>query len=47
MAELLTFLALAEKILREEKRPLSPAEIWNIAKNKGYAKDLWSRDVAR
>jgi len=43
MAELLTFLALAEKILREEKRPLSPAEIWNIAKNKGYAKDFETR----
>jgi len=43
MAESLTFLALAEKILREEKRPLSPAEIWKIAKGKGYAKDFETR----
>lgn len=36
MAGHLTFLGLAEKILSEEKRPLSPAEIWKIAVNKGY-----------
>src|ERR1035438_687141 len=40
MAEKLTFLALAEKVLREEKRPLSPAEIWKIAKARGYDKDF-------
>lgn len=38
----LTFLALAEKILREEKRPLSPAELWKTALTKGYDKQLES-----
>ncbi len=36
----LTFLALAEKILREEGRPLSPSEIWKIAVAKGYDERL-------
>ena len=40
MTEKLTFLALAEKLLREEKRPLSPAEMWKIAEAKGYNKNL-------
>jgi len=34
----LTGLELCEKILEEEKRPLSPTEIWEIAINKGYDK---------
>ena len=32
----LTFLGLAEKILNEEKRPLSPAEMWKLAVAKDY-----------
>jgi uncharacterized protein len=32
----LTFLELAKKVLTEEKRPLSPSEIWKIAVAKGY-----------
>ncbi len=39
----LTFLGLAEKILREEKRPLSPAELWKNAVTKGYDKLLESQ----
>jgi len=31
-----TFLELAKQVLEEEKRPLSPLEIWDIAKVKGY-----------
>lgn len=34
------FLQLAHKVLKEEKRPLSAAEIWGIAQAKGYEKDL-------
>ena len=34
----LTFLGLAKKILSEEERPLSPAEIWKTAESKGYSK---------
>jgi hypothetical protein len=40
MPQKLTFMVLAEKLLREEKRPLSPAEMWKIAEAKGYNKDL-------
>jgi hypothetical protein len=36
----LTFLALAQQILREEKKPLSPTEIWKIAVAKGLDKQL-------
>jgi hypothetical protein len=36
----LTFLGLAEQILREERRPLSPSEMWRIAVAKGYDKQL-------
>jgi hypothetical protein len=36
----LTFLGLAEQILNEEKKPLSPSEIWKIAVAKGYDKQL-------
>jgi hypothetical protein len=32
----MTFLGLAEKVLAEEKRPLSPSEIWKVAVGKGY-----------
>jgi len=38
----LTFLGLAEKVLREENRPLSPSEIWKVALAKGYDKELES-----
>jgi hypothetical protein len=38
----LTFLGLAEKILREEQRPMSPAEIWKKAQLKGYDKQIQS-----
>lgn len=34
------FLQLACKVLEGEKRPLTVNEIWNIAKEKGYDKDL-------
>jgi len=39
----ITFLELVVKILTEGKRPLTPVEIWEIAKIKGYDKDLGSR----
>jgi hypothetical protein len=39
----LTFLRLAERVLEEEKRPLSPYEIWTIAVSKGYNRQLRSR----
>lgn len=39
----LTFLQLAQKILDEEKRPLSPDEIWQIAQAKGYDREVASR----
>ena len=38
-----TFLQLAQKILEEEKRPLSVPEIWNLAVTKGYDKGLGSK----
>lgn len=34
----LTLKKLAEKIIGEEKRPLTPKEIWEIAQQKGYSK---------
>jgi hypothetical protein len=34
------FIELAEKILIEKQKPLSAREIWEIAKNKGYDKEL-------
>ena len=40
MPNQLTFAALAEKVLQEEKRPLSPNEIWQLAVAKGYNKQL-------
>jgi hypothetical protein len=39
----LTFLGLAEQVLREENKPLSPNEIWKIAVAKGYDKQLESK----
>ncbi len=36
----MTFIELAEKILREEKRPLSIEEIWRIAVEKNYDKEF-------
>jgi hypothetical protein len=36
----MTFLELAERILREEIRPLTVNEIWTLAKEKGYDKQL-------
>ncbi len=36
----MNFIELAEKIIREENRPLSQNEIWNIAKIKGYDKEI-------
>jgi hypothetical protein len=36
MADNLTFLGLAEKVLRDVKKPLSPAEIWKFAQSKGW-----------
>jgi hypothetical protein len=38
----LTFLGLAERVLEEENRPLSPHEIWTIAVSKGYVLELRS-----
>lgn len=36
----MTFLELAEKVLDEEKKPLTSNEIWQIATDKGYDKQL-------
>ena len=36
----LTFLKLSEKILFEEKKPLTSIEIWELAKLKGYDKEI-------
>lgn len=36
----MTFLELAEKVLREEEKPLTSSEIWNIGVKKGYHKEL-------
>lgn len=36
----MTFLELAQSILKEEKKPLTATEIWNIAVEKGYDKKL-------
>ena len=36
----MTFLELAERVLREEKKPLTAIEIWNIGTKKGYDKEL-------
>jgi len=36
----MTFLEFAEKVLNDEKTPLSTIDIWNIGKEKGYTKEL-------
>ncbi len=36
----MTFIKLAEKVIREERRPLTPNEIWEISRAKGYDKSL-------
>ncbi len=36
----MTFLEMAIKVLKEEKRPLTPTEIWEISTEKGYINDL-------
>jgi uncharacterized protein len=38
----MTFLELAEQVLKEEKKPLTSNEIWNLAIIKGYDKQLKS-----
>jgi hypothetical protein len=40
MSNQLTFAELADKVLREEKRPLSPSEIWHLAVKKQYDQQL-------
>lgn len=37
------FLQLAHKVIQEEKRPLTAAEIWQIAQDKGYDRELPSK----
>ncbi|MES4792883.1 MAG: hypothetical protein C4321_07760 [Chloroflexota bacterium] len=39
----LTFLEFAKKVLEEEKRPLSAEEIWEIARTKGFHKDVGTK----
>jgi hypothetical protein len=39
----MTFLELAERLLQEERRPLTASEIWQTAVNKGYDKELNSQ----
>ena len=34
----MNFIEFAERIIREENRPLTPNEIWEIGKLKGYDK---------
>ena len=34
----MNFIQLAEKIIKEENKPLSPTEIWEIGVQKGYDK---------
>ncbi|MDR2151553.1 MAG: hypothetical protein LBO72_01925, partial [Helicobacteraceae bacterium] len=36
----MTFLQLAEKVLREANKPLTPKEIWDFGDKKGYAKEV-------
>lgn len=38
----MTFLELAERVLKEVKRPLTAVEIWTLATEKGYDKQLKS-----
>ncbi len=39
----MTFLELAERVLREEKKPLTANEIWKIGEDKGYTAQLNSQ----
>jgi hypothetical protein len=39
----MTFLQLAQKVLGEEKTPLTPEEIWKTAQTKGYDKAVGSQ----
>jgi len=39
----MTFLDLAEKVLREEQKPLTYKEIWEVAQQKGFDKDINTR----
>jgi uncharacterized protein len=39
----MTFLELAEKVLKETAKPLTPREIWDYAISKGYDKDINSK----
>ena len=39
----MTFLEIAQSILKEEKKPLTATEIWNLAVEKGYDKKLNSQ----
>jgi hypothetical protein len=39
----ITFLQLAQKVLEEEKRPLSATEIWSVVQAKGYEKEVGSK----
>jgi hypothetical protein len=39
----MTFLELAEKVLQDEKRPLTATEIWSVAEIKGYNRALNSQ----
>jgi uncharacterized protein len=41
----MTFLELAERVLKEEKKPLTSNEIWDLATEKGYDKQLNSKGV--
>jgi hypothetical protein len=41
----ITFLQMAQKVLSEEKQPLSASEIWQIALSKGYEKLLDSKGL--
>lgn len=36
----MTFLKLSEKVILEEKKPVTPMEIWNIGKQKGYTDEM-------
>jgi uncharacterized protein len=38
-----TFLQIAERVLREEQEALSPVEIWEVASTKGYSDLLVTR----
>ncbi|MBI3818270.1 MAG: hypothetical protein HY286_06225 [Planctomycetes bacterium] len=41
----LTFLQLAQRVLDEEKRPLTPDEIWDVAKLRNYDKEVGSKGL--